>query len=146
MPRFPLLVLSMLVSLAATRPAAADPPPPPPPATTSHPVDGQTIAVLVGAGVAVVGFAIGTGYGIDAISKKSAAESVCPGSTVCPTPAGIAKWNSAESAATDSTFAFIVGCIGALEAAVFWLTPGAPGASSTQVGIGPGTIQLKGAW
>jgi hypothetical protein len=132
MPRFPLLVLSMLVSLAATRPAAADPPPPPPPATTSHPVDGQTIAVLVGAGVAVVGFAIGTGYGIDAISKKSAAESVCPGSTVCPTPAGIAKWNSAESAA--------------LEAAVFWLTPGAPGASSTQVGIGPGTIQLKGAW
>ena len=107
-------------------------------------LDGREIAALVGAGVAVTGFGVGAAYGIVALSKKSDAEGVCPGATFCRTSAGVARWHDAESAASISTFAFAVGLLGALEAAVFWLTPVSSGA--THVAVGPGSIEVEGRW
>lgn len=111
----------------------------------SQGMSGRTIATLVGVGVAVVGVGLGTAFGIDALSKKSSAQSACPGATLCATQDGVNKWSSAQSAANISTLMFVVGGLGALEAAIFWFTPD-PDAKSTQVGLAPGMIQLKGAW
>jgi len=108
-------------------------------------MDSQKLASLVGAGVAVVGIGLGTTYGVLALSRKSDAESVCPGSAVCATPEGVSKWSSAASAANVSTFMFVVAGLGALEAAVLWLTPG-PSQTSTQVGLGPGVLSLRRSW
>ncbi len=107
--------------------------------------DPHKTAALVGAGVAVAGIITGTVYGVLAISRKNDAQSVCPGSSVCATPDGVSKWGSAQSAANISTLMFVVAGLGALEAAIFWFTPSAND-KSTQVGIGPGVLQLKGAW
>jgi hypothetical protein len=111
--------------------------------------DAHKTAALVGAGVAVAGLIGGTVYGVLAISRKNDAQSVCPGSGVCATPEGVSKWSSAQSAANISTLLFVVAGLGALEAAIFWFTPSAnntASGTSTQVGIGPGGLQLKGAW
>ena len=105
----------------------------------------------MGAGVAVAGLVAGTVYGVLAISRKNDAQSVCP-SSACATEEGVSKWSSAQSAANISTLMFVVAGLGALEAAVFWFTPSANdtastgGGTRTQVGIGPGMLQLKGAW
>jgi hypothetical protein len=127
-------------------------------AQASKPTDGgqgsdaHKTAAFIGVGFAVAGLIGGTTYGVLAISRKNDAHGVCPGSSVCATPEGVSKWSSAQSAANISTLLFVVGGLGALEAAIFWFTPSAgsagsgAGGTSTQVGIGPGGLQLKGAW
>ena len=108
--------------------------------------DPHTIAALVGVGVAVVGLSVGTAYGVLALSRKSAAQSVCPGSFECATQAGVNKWNSAASAANVANVMFVIAGLGAIEAAVFWLTPSSNVVASPQVGVGPGILEVKGAW
>lgn len=109
--------------------------------------DPHKIAALVGAGVAVVGLTVGTVYGVIALSRKSSAQSVCPGSSFeCPTQEGVNKWDSAASAANVANVMFVIAGLGAIEAAVFWLTPSSSVVTSPQVGVGPGVVQLKGAW
>jgi len=129
---------------------------PPPAGAQQAPPDGaqggsdaHKTAALVGAGVAAAGIVTGTIYGVLAISRKNDAEGVCPGSSVCATPEGVSKWNSAQSAANVSTLMFVVAGLGALEAAIFWFTPSGNATArgtSTQVGIGPGMLQLKAIW
>jgi hypothetical protein len=168
MKRAASLVLALAVVLPTGRLAEAGDPPattaePPAPATgatgqtpssppaapdskESQGLDSQQIAALVGLGVGVVGFGFGTAYGISAVSRKSDAQSVCPGSLQCATPEGVSKWHDAEWAASTSTFMFVIGCAGLLEAAVFWFTPSSKSATNTQVGFGPGSVRVQGTW
>jgi hypothetical protein len=59
----------------------------------------------------------------------------------------VSAWSSAVSAGNASTVGFIVGGVGAAGAAVLWFTaPGASAAASPQVGVGPGMLEVRGAW
>jgi hypothetical protein len=104
----------------------------------------RTLAIVAG-GLGVVGLGVGTAFGIVALSQKSGAETACPSSS-CATEAGSNKWSQAATSGNVSTVALIVGGVGIAGAAVLWLT--APGAQSgtTQVGIGPGVVEVKGTW
>jgi hypothetical protein len=106
-------------------------------------VSSEKIAALVGGGVAIAGFAFSTAFALVANSEKSDAQRVCPGSTQCATQEGVDKWHRADVAANGSTLAFVIGCAGALEAAVFWLLPDS---KRTRVGVGPGVIRIRGTW
>jgi hypothetical protein len=104
----------------------------------------QKILALVAGGVGVVGLGIGAVFGAIALSQKSAAQSACPGSQ-CTTQDGVNKWSDAASTGIVSTIGLIVGGVGIAGAAVLWFT--APsGGSSTQVGLGPGVLQVKATW
>lgn len=103
----------------------------------------QKVLAIVAGGVGVVGLGVGTVAGLVAVSQKSAAQSACPGSW-CATQDGSNKWSTAGSTANLSTIGFIVGGVGVAAGAVLWLT--APSAPSTQVGFGPGGLQVKGTW
>jgi hypothetical protein len=105
----------------------------------------QKILGIVAGGVGVVGLGVGAVVGAIALSQKSAAQSACPGSQ-CLNQDGVSKWSDAASTGNVSTIGFIVGGIGVAGAAVLWFTAPSSSGSSTQVGFGPGVLQVKGAW
>jgi hypothetical protein len=138
------------------QPTAVSPAPPPttpapalpslPPATeTSQGLGTQKILAIVAGGVGIAGLGVGTAFGLIAMSKKNDAQSACPNQ--CATSDGVTKWSDAASAGNVSTIAFIVGGVGVAGAAVLWLTaPSSGGGQGTQVGFGPGGMQVRGAW
>jgi hypothetical protein len=107
----------------------------------------QRVLALVAGGIGVVGLGIGTAFGVMAISKKSDAESACPG-TPCATQTGSNRWSDAASTGNVSTVGFIVGGVGIAGGLVLWLTakPSSDRALSAQVGLGVGAIQVRGRW
>jgi hypothetical protein len=105
----------------------------------------RTVA-LVSGGVAIAAAIGGAVYGGLTFSRKSSAESVCPGPTVCATPEGVQRWNDASSAANTSTVLFFAAGLAALGAVVFWVVPTEQSSRAVQVGLGPGAIQLRGAF
>jgi hypothetical protein len=127
-------------SVASSAPAEA------PPAGASRPLSTRRIVALTSAGVGVVGLALGIGFGLDSKSKHDDAAKVCPDQ--CTDPHGAQLWSDARSAGNVSTVAFIVGAVGIAGGAALWLTdkPAATEAPGTQLGFGPGSIQLKGVW
>jgi len=116
-----------------------------PASTSSSGLGTQKIIAIAAAGLGLVGLGVGTAFGLVAISAKSTAQSECP-TSVCGTADGLTKWNNAATAGNLSTIGFVVGGVGLAGAATLWFT--APKASSVQtgVGIGPGTLQLRGAF
>jgi hypothetical protein len=106
----------------------------------------QKILAIVAGGVGVVGVGIGAIFGLQALSKKNDAQNVCP--NVCSDQQGADRWSDAKSTATVSTIAFIAGAVALGGAAALWFTakPESASAPSTQLGLGLGTIQLKGTW
>jgi hypothetical protein len=126
------------------QPTSAQPPPENPPGAYGNQGLGtQKILAIVAGGVGVVGLGIGTAFGVMAMSQKNDAQSACPGSQ-CATQAGVNKWNNAGSTGNVSTVGFVIGGLGVAGAAVLWFT--APTSASTQVGLGPGMLQVKGTW
>jgi hypothetical protein len=119
------------------------PAPPPANAGDSGGMGTQKVLALVVGGIGIVGLGLGTVFGVMASSQKNDAQSVCPGNP-CATQDGVNKWSTAASTGNISTIAFIVGGVGVVGGAVLWFT--APGAPSTQVGFGPGSLQVKGTW
>jgi hypothetical protein len=115
-------------------------------AETSHGSGNQRVIALVAGGIGVVGLGLGTAFAIAANSQKSDAQNVCPNNP-CPTQDGVDKWNSAGASGNASTIAFIAGGVAAGAGLVLWLTaPSSASASTPQVGIGPGVVQVKGSW
>lgn len=88
---------------------------------------------------------LGSFFGLQAMSKKSSAQSVCP-DPQCPTQDGVTKWNSASSAGNALTVAFIVGGLGLAGAATLWLTAKPSKQESPQVGLGPSGMLVRGNW
>lgn len=105
----------------------------------------RTVSLVV-AGVGVVGLGVGAGFGVESMSKHSDAQKACPGAT-CADASGAGLWRDAVSAGNVSTAAFVVGGVLLAGGAVFWLVaPGASDGSAAQVGVGPGSVQVRGVW
>jgi tetratricopeptide (TPR) repeat protein len=106
----------------------------------------QQILAIASAGVGVVGLGVGVALGAVALSQKGAAETACPASA-CPTQDGVAKWSTAAATGNASTVALVIGGVGIAGAAVLWFTaPRVTTGPNAQVGLGPGTLQLRGTW
>ena len=106
----------------------------------------QRMLAIAGAGVGIIGLGLGIGFGLDARSKHDDAVQACPGQ--CADQHGVNLWNQAQSAGNVSTVTFIVGAAGLAGAAALWFTakPESTSGSGTKVGLGPGTLQLRGSW
>jgi len=107
---------------------------------------GRRIGALVAAGAGVVAAGIGIGFGLRSKAKRDDAKKVCP-DPECPDMNGVNLWNQAVSAGNVATAAFIVSAVGLAGGVALWIV-GAPESSGggTQVGFGPGTLQLRGTW
>jgi hypothetical protein len=112
------------------------------PGRTQHIVGG------VAAGAGVIGVAVGAVLGFVAKSKldQSNADGHCDTTDFCD-PIGSSLRKSAESAATGSTVAFIVGGVFVAAGAVVWFTAPRPDAAP-RVGLAPGPqgMALVGSW
>jgi hypothetical protein len=114
----------------------------------------QRILALASAGIGVLGVGVGSYSGLMAISKKNDASRLCasnPGMTCAPgsRPAANQLETDSRQWGDLSTAAFIAGGVGLAGAAVLWFT--APKsepsrATSAELRVGPGTIQLDGTW
>lgn len=121
-------------------------PPPPPTFTTT-----RKVAIGV-AGAGVVAVAVGSVFGLMAVSKKNDAAASCNSNDpkMCQVGGDVSLWSDAKSLGNISTIAFIAG--GALIAggAAMWFL-GAPSTSRPTVtgGIDPnggGSLGLRGVW
>jgi hypothetical protein len=109
-------------------------------------VGARRVGALVAAGVGVVGVAVGIGYGLESSSKHSQAMSACP-TRNCANQAQADLWNDATTYGTVTNVAFVVGAVGLAGGAALWFS-GKPASSepTAQVGLGLGTLQLRGIW
>ncbi|HEY3817731.1 MAG TPA: hypothetical protein VGL81_11195 [Polyangiaceae bacterium] len=129
-------------SLRVTAPLTMTPVPPPAASAESSGLGAQNVLALAFGAVGVGGLAVGSVFGAMTLSKKNAAESVCSGS--CTTQDGVSKWSDAVSTGNLSTMGFVIGGLGAAGAVLLWIT--APSRTQTRVGLGPGGVQVRGAW
>jgi hypothetical protein len=127
---------------ATTTPAAA-PPTPTAEASKSGGLGKQRVVALVVGGVGVAGLAVGSIFGLKAMSKKNEADKTCNG-TACTSDEGVIAGNDAHSAGNVSTIGMIVGAVGIAGGAVLWFT--APSGSATMVGLGPSGVTLRRAF
>jgi hypothetical protein len=81
-------------------------------------------------------------FGLQSMSKHNDASNACPDK--CTDQAGVDLWHSARSAGNVSTAGFVIGVVGLGAGAALWFT--AKPSATTQVGFGPGSIELKGSW
>jgi hypothetical protein len=156
----------LAVPLLEDEPQAATPPPVTPvpsttpqkdvvtPAPTGSDGSSQRTVGIVVAGVGVVGIAVGSVFGVMALSKNDDAKRLCPQST-CTSADGYKANDDAKSVATIATVAMIVGGAALVGGAVIYFT--APRASAeksadTRVRVAPmvaangGGLLLGGAW
>ncbi|HEX9621199.1 MAG TPA: hypothetical protein VF989_13740 [Polyangiaceae bacterium] len=92
---------------------------------------GQRVVGYVVGGLGVAGLAIGTVFGLKAISDNNASADLCRTDTLC-SPEGLTKREDARDAATISTLAFTAGVVLAASGVVLVLTaPEAPEAASS---------------
>ncbi|HWP05357.1 MAG TPA: hypothetical protein VNN72_06430 [Polyangiaceae bacterium] len=101
----------------------------------------QRVVALIAGGVGVAGLATGGVFGVMAMQKKQDAEKTCPRD--CATQDGVDKWHSATTFGTVSTIAFAAGGALVAGAAVLWFTSPK---RSAEVGIGPGSVELRGTF
>jgi hypothetical protein len=137
------------------------PPPPAPVAAVSSPAappfaastsarekglgTGRTIALVAG-GVGVVGVALGTAFGLASKSKHNQSNHYCSGST-CWDQRGVDDSHAAQSDGNISTALMIVGAVGLAAGVTLWFSaPNRSDAPAAQVGLGFGTLQVKGAF
>jgi hypothetical protein len=124
-------------------PLAAAPTAPPEP---GHGLGTQRAVALVVAGVGVAGVAAGAALGVVTIGKKHDAMNECP-QDPCLTQHGSDLWSSATTSGNVATALLAVGGAALATGAVLWFTARpSDEEASAQVGIGPGTLQLRGSW
>jgi hypothetical protein len=97
------------------------------------------------AGAGVVALGVGVGFGVDSIVKHGDAQKACPGTT-CPNAGGASLWSDAVSAGNVSTALFVAGGVALAGGVVLWLVAPRTSPGTTQVGVGPGSVQLRGAF
>jgi hypothetical protein len=109
----------------------------------------SNVAPLLAAGVGVAGLAVGSVFGLRALSKRNDARKSCP--DLCTDENGVSQWNDAKRAGTVSTVAFAIGGAGVAGALILWLTA-RPESSEVaagrqpQVTVGLGNIGMRGQW
>jgi hypothetical protein len=117
-------------------PEPATPAPPPPADHVQAPSPQRTIALVVG-GAGIVSLAVGSYFGIEAISKRSDAKRLCPMST-CGDMTGVSDNNDAKSAALVADVAIGVGLV-AIGAGAFMFLTAPKGAAATHDSPAPET-------
>lgn len=152
-PRLRLRVeVPALTAVTAPVEQVAPQPTQPLPLDAPNGLTGQHTGALVAGGFAVVGIALGTGFGLAAAGKWSTAEDECPTEVQC-SGVGEDASNDAAGLADLSSAAFVVGTAALGLGAVLWLTaPPIEGASAGHAAparraalrIGPGRAQLDG--
>ena len=106
----------------------------------------RTIGLVV-AGVGVVGVALGTVFGLQASSKWKDAKAKCSDYPYGCGDDGVSMADDAKGAATISTIGFIAGGVCLAGGAALWLTAGgSSNDKAVSVGIGPGSVRIKGAF
>jgi hypothetical protein len=101
--------------------------------------------LALGAGsLGVVGIAVGTIFGLQSRASHVAADKYCTGQT-CQYQRGVDLARTARIDGNVSTVAFIIGGAGLAGAAALWFTI-KPQSAAPQVGLGIGTLQIKGVW
>jgi len=105
----------------------------------------RTVAMVVGA-VGVVGVGVGAVFGLGASSKWSDAKSHCSAYPYGCDAEGVDARASANSKATVSTVAFIVGGAALAGAAVLWFTADSSKEKNMAFGVGPGSAFVRGSF
>lgn len=130
-----------LAPAEATRPDAL--------ATESVDSTQQTAAYIVG-GFGVAGVIVGSIFGVRSILKHNESDRFCGKDGVCIHEKGVSAMDEARTAGDISTVAFLAGGVALGAATVLLLT--APSGqtersdTATQLMIGPGNVQLRGAF
>jgi hypothetical protein len=80
------------------------------------------------------------------MSRRNQANDACP--ALCTNTTQVDLWNSARSAGNVATGALIIGAAGIGSGVVIWLRtkPTSDVAPATQIGLGPGGLELRGRW
>jgi len=105
----------------------------------------RTAALVVGA-VGIVSVGIGAVFGLGASSKWSEAKSHCTSYPYGCDQVSVDDRSSANSKATVSTIAFIVGGAALGASAVLWLTADSGKTDSVAVGVAPGAAFVRGSF
>jgi hypothetical protein len=104
------------------------------------------VLALIAGGVGVLGIGAGTVFGLSSKSNHDEAERYCEGGD-CTDARGVRAGEDAYSAGTLSTVCMVIGGAALAGGAVLWFTaPKRDEQALTALGIGPGTIQLRGAF
>jgi hypothetical protein len=103
----------------------------------------RTIGLVLG-GVGIVGVAVGAVFGLQAGSKWDDAKAKCDDYPYGCGDDGVKLADDANSAATISTIGFIAGGVLVAGGAALWLTAGSGDDKAVAVGVGPGTLRIKG--
>jgi hypothetical protein len=79
--------------------------------------------------------------------RRVQAQSLCS-ANACNSQPGVDAWNATRTTGDRSTIAFVVGGAAAAGATAVWLLsrPSTGHPSVTQVGVGLGGLELRGAW
>ncbi len=122
-----------------------EPPPLLPPASETGLGTQRVLAIVAGV-LGLAGVGVGSVFGLQAMSKRNDAQSACP--NVCLNQGDSDKWSDALKSARISDVAFVAGGAGLVGGALLWATaPSRSGeGTSAQVGLGPGRIEVIGAW
>ena len=118
-------------------------PPDQPPAAKSDGSSQRTIGLIVG-GVGIVGVAVGAIFGLQASSKWDDAKGKCDDYPYGCGDDGVSLADDASSAATISTIGFIAGGVLVAGGATLFLTAGSSDDKGVSLGIGPGSLRLRG--
>ena len=110
-----------------------------------HGLGTQRIVAIAAAGVGVVGLGVGTAFGFISKGHHDDAAKYCSGS-VCSDPRGVSAGNDAYSTGNVATVALIVGAVGVAAGVTLWFTAPHSSNSATSVGLGLGSVQMKGAF
>lgn len=106
----------------------------------------QRVLALIAGGVGVAGIGVGSVFGLKSKSKHDEAEKYCDGAD-CTDPRGVSAGEDAYSAGTLSTVFMVVGGAALAGGAVLWFTaPKREEQPIATVGIGPGSVQVRGAF
>ncbi len=103
----------------------------------------QRTLALVAGGVGVVGVGIGTVFGLKSKSSHDEAVKYCSGAT-CSDARGVTAGNDAHAAGNVSTVAMVVGVAGLAGGVVLWLSAPKSAEQNAELGLGFGTLQLRG--
>jgi hypothetical protein len=131
---------------ATPRPESSASPGLPPDAETPHHALGVWRTTgLIAAGVGAVGLGVGAGFGLDAISKKSAADGSGCSSNEC-SPGAASTRDAARNSANMATVFFTAGGVIAAAGLGLWLF-GPSGSSQAVVAtVAPGGFVVAGSW
>jgi len=109
--------------------------------------DWQTVGAVTGAAVGAVAVVGGTLFGLESQSKHEESDRYCEGND-CTDQRGVDAMHDAIVAGNRATACFIVAGVGLGVAGVLWFVRPFDSADPepTQVGIGPGRIELRVRW